>query len=196
MKYRKIPRGAIKVWLPDMQQPDDYSCGAAAFMSVAVKYEVGPERLETFKERLKTNEVNGTYYKDIELYANEIGLQARVFQHVTRARLKKWLRKGIPVILSIQAWADDTGVYNDPGSNEDGHYVVAIGYDRDNVFYFMDPSIHGVLGYMSWKNLVKRWHENEGSDKREISNRLAIVIKPGVAGRSNHRRHRRARRLD
>lgn len=191
MKTRKIPKGAIKVRLPDVQQPDDYSCGAAVLMSVGSYYLVGPDRLEAFKKRLGTEPEHGTYYKEIESYANELGLKARVHQHVTRKRLKKWLDRGIPVILSMQGWAEDQSVYDNPSHNDDGHFVVAIGYDDEDFFYFMDPSITGMRGFLSWKELKKRWHENEGADKTEISCRLAIVIKAGKKGRPSHRRARR-----
>jgi hypothetical protein len=39
---------------------------------------------------------------------------------------------------TIQAWAESPVPYSRDG--EDGHYVVAIGYDRDSV-YFVDPQL-------------------------------------------------------
>jgi hypothetical protein len=55
---------------------------------------------------------------------------------------------------------------------------VAIGYDDDNV-YFMDPSLTGRRGFLSWADLDKRWHENEGTVRDpEPYARLGIVIGP------------------
>lgn len=191
MKTRKIPKGAIKVMLPDVQQPDDYSCGAGVFMSIASYFGVGPEELETIKLRLGTNPEHGTYYREIEKYANELGLKARVRTNMTRRQLKRLLDRGVPVIVSMQAYADDESVYADPEHNKDGHYIAAIGYDDEDVFYFMDPSIAGQRGFLPWDELKRRWHEDEGWSEPEIHQRLAIVIKPGKGMRGSSYRARR-----
>jgi uncharacterized protein YvpB len=47
----------------------------------------------------------------------------------------------------IQAWKDENDTTPYPNDFEDGHYVVAIGYDKKN-FFFEDPWIHGSLTYM------------------------------------------------
>ena len=60
-KYQEFPANAIKVPIPDVQQPDDYSCGAAAFMSICSYYGVGPEELDVMKSELRTTSRNGTY---------------------------------------------------------------------------------------------------------------------------------------
>ncbi len=33
-QFKPVPVGSIKIPLPDIQQPDDYWCGAAALMSI------------------------------------------------------------------------------------------------------------------------------------------------------------------
>lgn len=179
MKTREIPDGAIKVNLRDVQQRDNYSCGAGAAMSVFAFYGVGPEDLEELKTALQTNNEFGTYYKNIADYAKSLGLDVSTVQEMSKQDLQKLLNENTPVILSMQAYATDEKVYDDPNSNDDGHYVVAIGYDKDDYFYFMDPSLTGRHGFLSWSDLEKRWHENEGSDKLELSHHLALVIKPG-----------------
>lgn len=45
------------------------------------------------------------------------------------------------MIVAIQAWAEEGVDYNNDW--DDGHYVVVIGYDSDNMF-FMDPSTLGI----------------------------------------------------
>lgn len=179
MITRRIPAGAIMVDLPDVRQPDDYSCGAGILMSIACFYGVGPMEIEDFKKALGTNPIYGTYHRDIARYANELGLNAEVTWDMSKRRLQSLLRHRVPVILSIQAWAEDEAVYLDPDHNKDGHYVGAIGYDRGDNFYFMDPSITARRGFLSWPELDRRWHEDEGFEEAEVHRHLGIIIKPG-----------------
>jgi hypothetical protein len=66
--------------------------------------------------------------------------------------------------------------------NQDGHYVVAIGFDDANI-YFMDPSISGRRGYLSWREFKQRWHENEGTETEpDVHQRLGIWIRPPRGG--------------
>ncbi len=176
VNYREIPKGAIKIAHPAIQQPDNYSCGAGAMMSAAARIGVGPERIEEFKAGLKTNPEHGTYYRDILDYAKSLGLNAALHIGMTKRQLKKLLEKQYSIILSMQAYADDPVEYDDPSIELSGHYILAEGFDDEDYFYFMDPSLHGRRGFMSWPELRKRWHENEGSAKVESYSRLAIVI--------------------
>lgn len=179
MRFRNIPAGAIKIDLPDIRQPDNYSCGAGALMSIACHYNVGPAEIEGFKVEMGTNPDNGTYYRRLVEYANRLGLNASVKIGMTRRQLRQLLDQRIPVILSMQAYALDPDVYKDPDHQDDGHYIVAVGYDKHNYFYFMDPSITGRRGYLSWRELDKRWQENEGSEVKEFYRHLGIIVRPG-----------------
>jgi len=58
--------------------------------------------------------------------------------------IRNFIDNGIPVIVLIQAWAESLVDYSQDW--EDGHYAVAIGYDRDTI-YFMDPSTLGNYTY-------------------------------------------------
>ena len=75
-----------------------------------------------------------------------------------------------PVICAIQAWNDD-GDYQ-AKTEDDGHYVVLIGYQKDTekdtcVYYFMDPSTAGSYTYLTEEEFILRWHDNlEGESKR------------------------------
>ena len=62
--------------------------------------------------------------------------------------------------MLVQAWGMTEG--EAPRASyenvwEDDHYLVAIGYDHDGV-YFEDPSLQGMRGYLSWGDLERRWH--------------------------------------
>ena len=181
-RYTEIPDDAIKIPLPSVRQPENYSCGAAAMMSVCKYYGVGPKELADLEDALGTNKQIGTYFENIVAYAHQLGLEAEWQDRMTTEQLEKIVRRGVPVLCSIQAYADDKVHYNDPDWNEDGHYVVAIGFDDDNI-YFMDPSIGERRGYLPWSEFEKRWHENEGADDEpEIHRHLGILIRPPRQG--------------
>lgn len=175
MTERKIPAGAIKIPLPDLQQPENYSCGLA-LMSIAKYFGLGPDNFSEPKEEMGTTEKDGTYYGDILKYALDLGLDAEVKTEMTRDDLKKLLDEKIPVLISMQAFALDPEEYDDPDLEENGHYIVAIGYDDEDYFYFMDPSIICQRGYLSWADFDKRWHENERGEER--SHHLGIICRP------------------
>ncbi len=78
---------------------------------------------------------------------------------MTISLLENSLDQKRPVIVLIQAWKDDDDPIPYPSNFDNGHYVVAIGYDRDYI-YFEDPWIHGSLTYMSRSDLYDRWHGN------------------------------------
>ena len=85
------------------------------------------------------------------------------------------LDEGTPVICVIQAWKDD-GDYS-AGTEDDGHYVVLIGYRKDTekdsyIYYFMDPSTSGSYTYLTEEEFILRWHDNlEGKPTR-----IAIAV--------------------
>lgn len=57
-------------------------------------------------------------------------------------------------------------------TEDDGHYVVLIGYKKDAqkdtyIYYFMDPSTSGSYTYLTEEEFILRWHDNlEGESKR------------------------------
>jgi ABC-type bacteriocin/lantibiotic exporter with double-glycine peptidase domain len=69
---------------------------------------------------------------------------------------------GYPVILAIQAYADDPDqVYTDDW--EDGHYVVAIGYDEER-FIFQDSS-SWERTFLTNLELLDRWHDSDSGQQ-------------------------------
>ncbi len=174
---RGVPAGAVKVDVPGVQQRDDYSCGAAALMAVCSYFGVGPDDLEEYKKKLGTNEENGTNVYRIRDMARELGLEADIYHGMTLDDLRKHLDEGSPVIVSIQAYGDSVTYYRD----DNGHYVVAIGYDESN-FYFEDPVLPGRRGFLSIQEFDRRWHDDEGTtEKPDPHAHLGVVVrrKPG-----------------
>ena len=170
---RGVPPSAIKVDVPGVQQRDDYSCGAAALMSVCSYFGVGPDDLEEYKKELGTNEENGTNVYEILKMARRLGLEADIHHGMTLDDLRKRLDEGAPVIVSIQAYGDPVTYYRD----DNGHYVVAVGYDESN-FYFEDPVLPGRRGFLPVKEFDRRWHDDEGTnEKPDVHAHLGVVVK-------------------
>jgi predicted double-glycine peptidase len=76
---------------------------------------------------------------------------------MTVSQLQDTLASGYPVIVLIQAWKDEDDPTPYALDEDDGHYVVAIGYDNE-YFYFEDPWIIGSLAVMKKTELAERWH--------------------------------------
>jgi predicted double-glycine peptidase len=194
-RYAEFRGAAIQIPLPEVQQPDDYSCGAAALMSILSYYGVGTEDYDVLKKRLDTNKKRGTEYTKMIAYAEEVGLKTRVWKWMESGQLAKCLQERHPVICSIQAYEPKPEktpeVYYD--ENKNGHYVVAIGLDEQN-YYFMDPSLIGRRGFLPKIEFVKRWHDEEGKRKHpKVLTHLGLEIwKEGGASAYDHR----ARRID
>ena len=170
---RGVPDGAVKVDLPGVQQRDDYSCGAAALMAVCSYFGVGPDDLEEYKKKLGTNEENGTNVYEILKMARGLGLQADIHHGMTLDELRRYLDEGSPVIVSIQAYGDPATYYRD----DNGHYVVAIGYDESN-FYFEDPVLPGRRGFLPIQEFDRRWHDDEGTaEKPDVHAHLGVVVR-------------------
>jgi len=144
------------------RQATDYTCCAAALQSVMAYY--GDELREDVLSRLlKCNPKDGTKYSAMTKLAQERGYEVKVLSQCSIEKLKSTLDEGKPVICAIQAWPDKPGI-NFSNDWDDGHYVVAIGYDSSKI-YFMDPSTLGNYTYIPEKEFLKRWHDVDGKTK-------------------------------
>ncbi len=190
-----IPDGSIYVDAPDLAQPTGFSCALAA-ASLARLYGVGPDSMTEFMKGMKTKR-SGTLPQNIAKYLNELGLDAKIKENMSKEELMDLLDEEVSTILAIQAWSDDPADYDDPDYNENGHYVATIGYSssapefalangkrsqrvrREDYFYFMDPSLLCRYGFMSWKNLDRRWHDNDGTRKNpKPIKHMGIIVRP------------------
>ncbi len=105
------------------------------------------------------------------LFVKALGIKAVERDRMSLATLRESLDRGHPVLIALQAWAEDTIDTSIDYTTrwEDGHYVVAIGYDEARVF-FMDPSTLGHYTYLPNEALLARWHDYynpvEGSAER------------------------------
>lgn len=195
----EIPDGSIDVDAPDLPQPTGWSC-ALVGASFARLYGVGPDSITEFLKGMGTKR-GGTNPSGIVKYLRKLGLKPHIERNMTNTDLKDLLDDEIGTILALQAWADDQSDYDDPNNNENGHYAGAIGYatmapqvvlpgqtvrarkqsrgPKEDYFFFMDPSILCRYGYMSWTNLDRRWHDNEGTRRKPRPTRhMGIVVDP------------------
>jgi predicted double-glycine peptidase len=179
---RLIPPSAIRIPLPDVRQPDGYTCGASALMSICAYYGVGPRTIDEFKKALGSNPESGTNYREMVRFARSLGLDAQAEVGWTPDRLEAAVTKGHPVIVAIQAYADDPRVYQDSRKNDDGHYVVVIGFDEKN-YYMEDPSLERCRGLLPKAEFLRRWHDDEGTaGNPKIVVRLGLEFGPGQTG--------------
>ena len=176
-----IPRGAIKVPVPDVTQQTEYSCGAASLEAVCKFYGVGKDDEWEYIHDLKMDTRVGSHPYQIVTLAKKYGLKVKEYEKMTFESLKRELAWKHPVMLMIQAYAkevsdkthrlrwrkDYTPVWNN------GHWVVAIGFDRSGV-YFEDPSIEAMRGWLSWDELRCRWHDTGPHGKHLPQLGLAI----------------------
>jgi predicted double-glycine peptidase len=145
--------------MPDVRQHTVYACGAAALQAVLAYYGINA-RQDTLMQRLGTDPEIGTRWWEIERIArDDYGLASSDREHMTIAELEGYIDRRIPVIIAIQAWVDGQpgGLEDWAKRTKDGHYVVATGYDDQNV-YFEDPAIFGI-GYIPKAELDARWHD-------------------------------------
>jgi len=185
--YRRIPRKAIKIDLPNATQMTDYTCGASALQAICSYFGVGPEDEWDFEQQMAMPKT-GADPIHITTAAKDYGLEVKELRPMTAAQLEKYIDKGRPVILMLQAWAGRELSY--ARTWDEGHYVIAIGYD-DEVFYVEDPSIHGSRGFVTREELDARWHDVEGEDNHHTEH-LGIAIwknKPTKLGYGRGARH-------
>jgi len=164
--------------VPDVRQSTGYTCGAAALQAV-LAYWGTSEREDRLAARLHSTPEAGTHPLDILRVAREFGLTVDLREGLGLADLERGLADGDSVIVDLQAWRERTDV---PWSEtwDDGHYMVLLGLDAVNL-YFEDPSLLGARGVIPRAEFVERWHDYEGSEPLDPSDRryvhMAIFIR-------------------
>jgi predicted double-glycine peptidase len=174
---RPIPAFAIKLDLPDIVQATDYTCGAAALLAICRYYGTGPRSERRVVEDMQFGEAGSDPEHVLRAIA-KYGLVHEEFRPMTTQQLRACLDRGRPVMVMIQAWADPAPLsYADRW--DDGHWVVAIGYDAVGI-YFEDPSLPGARGYLTDAELDERWHDIEGEDAHHVEHYGLAIWKPAL----------------
>ncbi len=116
--------------VPLVRQSTNYTCGVAALQSVLAFYGRSL-REDNLARLLESGPEHGTNYQKILEFAQSLGFDVDVFVDLSLDELRTFLDASSPVILAIQAWSDGPARY--ASEWEDGHYVVAVGYDAERV---------------------------------------------------------------
>lgn len=156
--------------VPLTRQSTDYTCGVAVLQSVLAYY--GDDiREDNLAKALGAKPDSGTDYMHSVEYAKSKGYDVGVYKNMTLDQLQAFIAKGQPVICAIQAWSDKPVNYGEDW--EDGHYVIAVGYDKDRI-YLMDPSTLGNYTYIPIPEFLNRWHDVDQRGSKLIH--FGIVI--------------------
>jgi len=154
---------------PLLRQAYNYDCGVVAAQAILTYF--GFDLRESNLIKISgANKKKGTTIYGITKIFEHFGVKTKV-KRLTIKDLKMYLRKKIPVILSLQAQSPRRKVDYE-NDWVDGHYVVAIGYDSNKIF-FEDPSYALSRTFLSYHQLEKRWHDIDGHHK--IYENLSIV---------------------
>jgi ABC-type bacteriocin/lantibiotic exporter with double-glycine peptidase domain len=170
-KSIKLPKNALH--LPDLRQENNYSCGLKVVESIVAYYRIDDEvSIKKLKKDLETCSENGTRVAKILEFFKSVKLKtlAREFKIED---LEKFLDSGFPIIIPLQAYADNFNSDDYAKTMDHGHYVIAIGYDEENIF-FEDPSSYNRV-YLPKKDFLKRWHDKDNDE--EVYHNFGIVIK-------------------
>ena len=145
---------AVLLDFPELRQTYNFDCGACALASVLAYYGIDV-REDTVMQIARTTR-GGTNIAGIVKTLRYYGLTPRCCTSV--AGIKSALDRQHAVILTLQAYKASGAPYRRTWG--DGHYVVAIGYDADRI-YFEDPSSYKRT-WLSFAELEDRWHDVDG----------------------------------
>jgi predicted double-glycine peptidase len=160
--HPKLPDNIL--YVPQLEQETDYSCGAAALLSVLKYWNVYDGDEKSLYPLLQTTEKDGTEPPMIAQVATHFGLKAEMLENQKLSDLRHALHDHKTVIVSLQAWPDKTTTDPAKISWKDewnqGHYNVLVGMDHDYA-YFMDSAAENRYAYVSLDDLLDRWHDFE-----------------------------------
>ena len=158
---------------PDARQCTPDMCGVAA--TQAVLYYYGQSIIQSkLVEMMKMDPEVGVEPEMIVKIFTDKDFEVD-FEAMTIEKVKEYIDEGTPVILLINAWAADYPV-DYTNIDEEGHYVVAIGYDDEKEwFIFDDPSFLENRGYIGYDELLTRW-KMWASDNKTILHNYGIAV--------------------
>jgi predicted double-glycine peptidase len=182
-KYILIGHQAYQVKIidfPSLRQTYTFSCGASA-IQVMMLYYGFDKRENAIIEEVGTTK-DGTKPESIVDYFKNNKFKVSAHENFTIDKIKTLIDEKIPVLVVLQAWVEEPAPKDWEKLNENGHYVVVIGY-TDRHIVFSDPSnIYDT--YLTYEDFEKRWHDIS-IDKSEFFDHYAIIpygIKPSYKG--------------
>jgi uncharacterized protein len=149
----------ILITVPDVRQGTPFSSGPASLQAV-LNYWGTDQRENDLVVLLGTTPKGGTLPESIVKVARQFNYSAEMRDNLTLADLEASIDAGVPVIIAAQAYAgNESPPYTQDW--EDGHYMVVIGVDSENV-YLEDPAILGSRGVIPRLEFLTRWHDATG----------------------------------
>lgn len=149
----------IKINLLNVSQQENWSCGAAALLSILLYYWKGP-----LNEKLVTDQLgidkSGTDPFQIKNVLDKYILRYKEYRGMTIEQLIYHINRREPVLIMLQAWGNIEKYRKCKKGCNDGHWLIAIGYDSENI-YFEDPALTISRGYIPINELDNRWHDYE-----------------------------------
>src|SRR5262249_50315983 len=128
-----------------------------------------------------TNEEVGTWPENIVRGVQAVGLEAEVRENLTLDDLQRVTDTGAPVIVVGQFWIShrESGARPDASREwNNGHYVVVLGVDDENVYY-QDPYLRMGKAFTTRAAFRQRWHQIMGgaaSGNRKMM-QLAVFVR-------------------
>ena len=138
---------------PETRQVFNFDCGANALVSLLVF--AGIEEREDRIALLAGTTKDGTDTTGVLRVLNYYGLSFHARQRMKTRDLRRGIDAGFPTVLTLQAYRESNRPYRELW--DDGHWVVAIGYDKRRIL-FEDPSAF----HRTWladEELQQRWHD-------------------------------------
>lgn len=156
---RYIKKSNIKINIPNVSQQYEWSCGAAALMSILLYYDKGPLNEKSVTDQLGMDK-SGTDPFQIKKVLDKYNLRYKEYRGMSIEQLIYHIKRREPVLIMLQAWGNRNTYSKCKRGCVDGHWLIAIGYDKDNI-YFEDPALTISRGYIPISELDKRWHDYE-----------------------------------
>ena len=153
-----MPAPPALIPVPPVRQSREYTCGPASLQSVLAYYGKSFLAEGPLARKSRANYQFGTEETDLKRVARQSGLKVSARHDMTLKELRRTVQRGIPVIVGYQAWTGKRGKVDWRKVDNDGHYSVVIGMDRQKV-WLMDPYMDlGKRGYIPIKEFMERWH--------------------------------------
>ncbi len=147
-----------------------YTCGVACVQSILACYGI-IYRQDVLAEMLETKPIFGTDYQNIISTMQMLGFHASYCTDMNIDILKAYIDRGITPILMLQAWKDDDIDYK--FNWKDSHYTIACGYNEYSIL-FMDPYTLGFYTFITYPELMDRWHLLDSSGNHHYFSGLII----------------------
>lgn len=131
-------------------------CGPASLKIVLLYYGVEKDEEELYKLCNASSDL-GIDDKSLKKAAESLGFKVRIQNFASFDDIKKWLEKGIPVI--VDWFTRGRASYSD-SEVADGHYSVVMGLDGENI-YLQDPEI-GKMRIIAKDDFIRVWFDFTG----------------------------------